>query len=302
MIDGNWRFRNLEGYNGTSQRDRRRRARAHAPGRRAGAAAQRGQRAAGRRAPRGLAAGACGKSGPCSSRRGSSTSRPTSTTSTRLNRLDVTVRAEPRSETCSLEPVQFPYRLENVQGVFTYGSGRRDLRAVQRVARPREDGLQRHVQFPARRRLAASPRSPFGRSPADGPGVHAGPAAATQEGAGRAERHGSHEPARQHPAGPRRESGGADDFAMEPERGSEPGGRRLRHAAGKHLRQRRRIAGWSDGTSVPDARRAGAGFPDLPGPPVHASARSVLDRRAAGDVRLAGGAARQPASCRGASR
>ena len=38
--------------------------------------------------------------------------------------LDVTVRAEPRSETCSLEPVQFPYRLENVQGVFTYGSGR----------------------------------------------------------------------------------------------------------------------------------------------------------------------------------
>ena len=41
-----------------------------------------------------------------------------------LNLLDVTVRAEPRSETCSLEPVQFPYRLENVQGVFTYGSGR----------------------------------------------------------------------------------------------------------------------------------------------------------------------------------
>ena len=41
-----------------------------------------------------------------------------------LNLLDVTVRAEPRSETCSLEPVQFPYRLENVQGVFTYGGGR----------------------------------------------------------------------------------------------------------------------------------------------------------------------------------
>ena len=41
-----------------------------------------------------------------------------------LNLLDVTVRAEPRSETCSLEPVHFPYRLENVQGVFTYGSGR----------------------------------------------------------------------------------------------------------------------------------------------------------------------------------
>ncbi len=40
------------------------------------------------------------------------------------NRLDVTVCAEPRSETCSLEPVRFPYRLENVQGVFTYDSGR----------------------------------------------------------------------------------------------------------------------------------------------------------------------------------
>ena len=40
-----------------------------------------------------------------------------------LDRLDVTVRAEPRSETCSLEPVRFPYRIENVQGVFTYGNG-----------------------------------------------------------------------------------------------------------------------------------------------------------------------------------
>ena len=36
-----------------------------------------------------------------------------------LNLLDVAVRAEPRSETCSLEPVQFPFRFENVQGVFT---------------------------------------------------------------------------------------------------------------------------------------------------------------------------------------
>ncbi len=40
-----------------------------------------------------------------------------------LNQLDVTVRAEPRSETCSFEPVRFPYRMENVQGVFTYRSG-----------------------------------------------------------------------------------------------------------------------------------------------------------------------------------
>ena len=41
-----------------------------------------------------------------------------------LNLLDVSVRAEPRSETCSLEPVQFPFRFENVQGIFTYSSGR----------------------------------------------------------------------------------------------------------------------------------------------------------------------------------
>ena len=41
-----------------------------------------------------------------------------------LNRPEVSVRAEPRRERCSLEPVCFPYRLENVQGVFTYGSGR----------------------------------------------------------------------------------------------------------------------------------------------------------------------------------
>src|SRR5208282_4148236 len=41
-----------------------------------------------------------------------------------LNLLDVAVRAEPRGDTCSLEPVQFPYRLENVQGIFTYNSGR----------------------------------------------------------------------------------------------------------------------------------------------------------------------------------
>ncbi len=42
----------------------------------------------------------------------------------RLNLLDATVRAQPRSETCSLKPVRFPYRLESVQGVFTYANGR----------------------------------------------------------------------------------------------------------------------------------------------------------------------------------
>jgi hypothetical protein len=39
-----------------------------------------------------------------------------------IHLLDVTVRAVPQSETCTLEPVQFPYHLENVQGVFTYSS------------------------------------------------------------------------------------------------------------------------------------------------------------------------------------
>ena len=72
-----------------------------------------------------------------------------------------------------------------------------DFRTVQRVAWPRENGLQRNVQLPARRRLAASHGSSLGRSSADGPAVHAGPAAAAQEGAGRAQRHGPHEPARQ---------------------------------------------------------------------------------------------------------
>ena len=86
-----------------------------------------------------------------------------------LNLLDVTVRAEPRSETCSLEPVRFPYRLENVQGVFTYGSGRVTFERLQRMARPRENGVQWDMQFSARRRLATSSRSPLGRSLADGP-------------------------------------------------------------------------------------------------------------------------------------
>ena len=40
---------------------------------------------------------------------------------------DVAVRAQPRSDTCSLEPVRFPFRMENVQGVFTYGNGRLDF-------------------------------------------------------------------------------------------------------------------------------------------------------------------------------
>ena len=38
--------------------------------------------------------------------------------------LNLTVRAEPSSDLTSVEPVQFPYRLEKLQGVFTYCNGR----------------------------------------------------------------------------------------------------------------------------------------------------------------------------------
>jgi hypothetical protein len=37
--------------------------------------------------------------------------------------LNLTVRAEPRSELTSIEPTKFPYRLEKLQGVFTYRDG-----------------------------------------------------------------------------------------------------------------------------------------------------------------------------------
>ena len=40
------------------------------------------------------------------------------------NLLSVTVRAEPHSETTSIEPARFSYRLEKLQGVFTYRNGR----------------------------------------------------------------------------------------------------------------------------------------------------------------------------------
>lgn len=42
----------------------------------------------------------------------------------RSRHLDVSVRAEPRSEVCSIEPTDFPYRLEKLQGVMTYSGGR----------------------------------------------------------------------------------------------------------------------------------------------------------------------------------
>ena len=38
--------------------------------------------------------------------------------------LGVTVRAEPHSEITSIEPTRFPYRLDKLQGVFTYRDGR----------------------------------------------------------------------------------------------------------------------------------------------------------------------------------
>ena len=43
------------------------------------------------------------------------------------NLLSVSVRAEPRSEITSIEPAQFPYRLEKLQGTFAYRDGRATL-------------------------------------------------------------------------------------------------------------------------------------------------------------------------------
>ena len=39
------------------------------------------------------------------------------------NRLDLTVRARPKAETCSIEPLAFPYRLEKLQGMLEYSGG-----------------------------------------------------------------------------------------------------------------------------------------------------------------------------------
>ena len=43
------------------------------------------------------------------------------------NLLSVSVRAQPRSEITSIEPAQFPYRLEKLQGTFAYRDGRATL-------------------------------------------------------------------------------------------------------------------------------------------------------------------------------
>ncbi len=123
MIDGNWWFRNLEGYNGTSR------------------VTGGGELT---RTPRGnelaLRFGAAGMPLEGELRdalqpgmqqvwallqpRGIIDLTANVHYVDQLKVLDVTVRAVPRSETCSFEPVHFPYRIENVQGVFTYSSGR----------------------------------------------------------------------------------------------------------------------------------------------------------------------------------
>jgi hypothetical protein len=123
MDDGNWSFRNLEGYNGTSR----------ITGEGTFAESPKGKEFALR-----LTAGNVPLEGelrgalPLGLRQIWKLLQPHGiidlTSNVRYlagtNHLDVTVRAEPRSETCSLEAVQFPYRLENVQGVFAYAGGR----------------------------------------------------------------------------------------------------------------------------------------------------------------------------------
>jgi hypothetical protein len=46
------------------------------------------------------------------------------------NQLDLSVQAQPRSETASIEPVYFPYRLEKLQGVLAYRNGRLTLERI----------------------------------------------------------------------------------------------------------------------------------------------------------------------------
>lgn len=121
MYDGNWRFWNLEGCNGTSR----------VTGDGTFTCSPKGGELTLR-----LAAGNVPLEGelrdalPAGMRQVWALLNPrgiidlTSTVHCRCsdNLWDVTVRAEPRSGS-SLEPAQFPYSLENVQGVFTYGSG-----------------------------------------------------------------------------------------------------------------------------------------------------------------------------------
>jgi len=126
MIDGNWWFRNLEGYNGTT--------RVYGEG--TLAATPRGDElvlrlnAAGvpmeRELRDALQPGMPGMQQVWAllQPRGIIDVSANISYLDQLNSLDVAVRAEPRKETCSLEPVQFPIRMDNVQGVFHYSGGR----------------------------------------------------------------------------------------------------------------------------------------------------------------------------------
>jgi len=123
MIDGNWWFRNLEGYNGTT--------RVCGEGTLAGT--PRGDELVLRLSAAGVPLErelhdalqpGMGQVWALLQPRGTIDIAADIHYVDQLNSLDVEVRAEPRSETCSLEPVQFPYRLENVQGIFKYSGGR----------------------------------------------------------------------------------------------------------------------------------------------------------------------------------
>ena len=67
---------------------------------------------------------------------------------TESKQLSVGVRAEPNSETASVEPEQFPYRLENLQGVMIYRDGLvelKDLRAEHGAVRLAANGRARFL-------------------------------------------------------------------------------------------------------------------------------------------------------------
>ncbi len=123
MVDGNWWFRNLEGYNGTSRITGDGTFFRSPGGNELVLRLNAGNVPLDRELRDALPAG-MGQAWTMLQPRGIIDLTADVHYLSRGNILEVGVRAEPRSDTCSLEPVQFPYGLENVQGVFTYGGGR----------------------------------------------------------------------------------------------------------------------------------------------------------------------------------
>jgi hypothetical protein len=123
MVDGNWWFRNIEGYNGTSRITGDGRFFCSPKGNELVLRLNAGNVPLDRELREALPTG-MGQIWTMLQPRGIIDLTAGVHYLSRGNILDVSVRAEPRSETCSLEPSQFPYRLDNVQGLFTYDGGR----------------------------------------------------------------------------------------------------------------------------------------------------------------------------------